>query len=262
MIDLHSHILPSIDDGASSIEVSLEMARMCVQDGVTHLACTPHIMPQVYDNTTENIILLVEKLQEILESKDIPLKLIVGADAHLCHDMLEKLADKRIPTLGQSDYFLFEPPHHVAPPRIVPFAKKIIENGFRPILTHPERLSWIESNYQTICELDEVGCVVQITAQSITGGFGKRALYWSERMLDEGRVDIIASDAHNIKSRPPGMSKARDLIAKRLGEDASILMTLSNPSSILKNEPTTPKSNQNLAITKTTTKWPFSWFKS
>lgn len=261
MIDLHSHILPGIDDGADSVEESLKMAQMCVEDGVTHLACTPHIMPQVYENTTEKIISLVTKFQKILELKKIPLTLVVGADAHLCHDMLEKLQDKRIPTLGQSNYFLFEPPHHVAPPTIVPFAQTIIANGFRPILTHPERLSWIENHYETMCKLGEVGAVVQITAQSITGGFGKRALYWSERMLDEGRVDIIASDAHNVKRRPPGLSKARDLIAKRLGESAASLMTIGNPGAILSNKPVAPKKNQHLTSSKKPKRSMFSWLK-
>jgi protein-tyrosine phosphatase len=209
MIDLHSHILPGIDDGAKDLEMSLAMARMAVEDGTTQIACTPHFMPGVYDNTIPAITNIISGLEAAFRDHDISLNLIRGGDIHIAPEIADGLAHGILPTIGESNYFLFEPPHHVLPPGIVKLCEGIMDAGFIPVLTHPERLSWIENHYDVICQLDKLGVVVQLTAGSITGSFGKRALYWSERMLDEGRVDIIASDAHNIRSRPPGLSRAR-----------------------------------------------------
>ncbi len=235
MIDLHSHILPGIDDGAKDIEMSLAMARLAIADGTTHIACTPHFMPGVYENNLPVITKLIAALEIAFLENNINLTLIRGGDIHIAPDIAEKLSNGTLPTLGTSKYFLFEPPHHVVPPGIKQLCKGIINAGYMPVLTHPERLTWIENNYQLICALDELGVVVQITAGSITGTFGKRAQYWSERMLDEGRVDIIASDAHNTGSRPPGLSRARDAITKRLSEEAATLMVQVNPECILQN---------------------------
>jgi len=259
MIDLHSHILFGIDDGAKDINLSLEMARLAVADGTTHIACTPHIMPSVYENTPAIISSRMTELQNALNNEKIPLKLIVGADAHLCFDMVEKLQAKAIPTLANTKYFLFEPPHRVLPPNITAFGKKIINSGYIPILTHPERLTWIETHYENICELDEIGMVIQITAASITGQFGSRAKYWAERMLDEGRVDIIASDAHDTKYRPPGLSKAKLEVTQRLSNEAANRIFFENPSLILNNKPIPKKTR--VKLQKPRFEWLLSKFK-
>ncbi len=221
--------------------MSLAMARLAVADGTTHIACTPHFMPGVYENNVPAITKLIATLEIAFLEKNINLTLIRGGDIHIAPDIAEKLSNGSLPTLGKSKYFLFEPPHHVVPPGVMQLCKGIMNAGYMPVLTHPERLTWIEKNYKLICALDELGVVVQITAGSITGTFGKRSQYWSERMLDEGRVDIIASDAHNIRSRPPGLSRARDVVAKRLGEAAATLMVKVNPDCILQNLPVSPK---------------------
>ncbi len=204
MIDLHTHILPGIDDGSSSVAMSLEMARMAVADGITHLACTPHITPGIYDNDPAGIAARVKALQTMLDNAGIALRLVAGADVHVVPDLAAQLSVGRLPCLEGTRYFLFEPPHHVAPPGLLRVAQEALDAGFVPVLTHPERLTWIEKAYDLICELDEAGVAVQVTAGSLTGGFGERAQYWAERMLDEGRVDIIASDAHDPKAPAAG----------------------------------------------------------
>ena len=241
MIDLHSHILPGIDDGAKDVFNSLAMARIAVSDGTTHIACTPHIVPDIYHNRPEEISQAISALKLALCEAGINLQLIPGADVHIVPDIVGKLEAGELPVLGNSRYFLFEPTHHVLPPSIVPLCKRIIAKDFVPVLTHPERLTWIENYHDIICKLDELGVVIQLTAMSITGKFGKRAQYWSQRMLDEGRVDIIASDAHNTRSRPPGLSRARDIVADRLNEDEAQKMVQANPARILADQPLATK---------------------
>src|SRR5574337_485004 len=113
VIDLHTHILPGIDDGAKSLELSLEMARIAVADGTTVMACTPHIYPGLYMNDGAGIRRARDKLQMALDLKQMPLRLVVGADAHLVPELRDGLKSGRVPTLHDSRYFLLEPSHHV-----------------------------------------------------------------------------------------------------------------------------------------------------
>jgi len=235
MIDLHSHLLPGIDDGAKDIEVSIEMARMAVADGIRIMACTPHIKPGVYDNDGPSIRAAVEDLAAVLLEREIDLYLLTGADVHLAPRLAEGMRSGRVLTVADSRYFLFEPPHHVAPPRLEEVAADLMRSGFIPVLTHPERLSWIETNYASVGRMFNAGVWIQLTAASITGEFGSRPLYWSERMLDEGMVHIIASDAHTTGRRRPNLSRARAKVAERLGEAEAEHVCLTRPYGIVKN---------------------------
>lgn len=235
MIDLHCHILPAIDDGAPDLSVSLAMARQAVADGIKIAACTPHILPGVYDNVGPVIRDAVERLSQILEDEGIPLSLIVGSDAHMAPDMIGGLQSGRIPTLNESRYLLLEPPQHVAPPHLREFTFRLMTAGYVPILTHPERLSWIESHYKIIQGLARSGVWMQLTAGSLTGRFGRRARYWSERMLDEGLIEVMATDAHDTESRPPRLAEARDLVAKRWNDDKAQDVVLVRPLDVVQN---------------------------
>lgn len=235
MIDLHCHILPGIDDGADSLETSLEMARIAVADGIVLTACTPHQMPGYYENRAEDIRRAVVALQARLDEAEIPLHLTTGADVHLVPDMAEGLKQGRLLTLAGGRYFLFEPPHNVAPPRLADSVFETMAAGFHPIITHPERLRWIEDQYDTMTLLAKSGAWMQLTAGSITGRFGKRAQYWSERMLDEGLVHLIATDAHNLRGRTPRIRAAVDLVAERLGQAAAHDMVVTRPKAVIEN---------------------------
>lgn len=251
MIDLHSHILHGIDDGAVDMQMSIEMAKIAVADGTTILACTPHFMPGVYDNSVAVLNRSVGELAKRLLEEKISLKLVTGGDLHIAPELHSQLARRTVPTLNNSRYFLFEPPHHVAPPNLIKYCQRLLDSGFIPVLTHPERFTWIENHYEVVCELDEIGVPLQLTAKSVYGGFGKRPKYWSDRMLEEGRVDFIASDAHNISSRPPGLSKAHEFVERRLGMKAADKILYTNPLQVVRNLPLTAKSPKTNAIMKT-----------
>ncbi|MBB4004835.1 tyrosine-protein phosphatase [Aurantimonas endophytica] len=235
MIDLHSHILSGVDDGAETLAMSIAMARLAVDDGVTVMACTPHIVPGLYMNHPREIARRVAELSAVLEDEQIPLRLIVGADVHIAPGLLDQLSGNAPPTLNRSRYFLLEPSLDVLPPRFVEFCGGLIAAGFVPIITHPERLAWVAGHYGVIRELAESGILMQLTAGSLTGDFGRSARVLAERMLDEGFCDIIASDAHGVASRRPGLSKARAIVAERLGEQEAENVVLVRPRVILEN---------------------------
>lgn len=246
MIDLHSHILPGVDDGAQSLDDSLAIGRMAEADGIEVMACTPHFMPGMYDNQAADIRARVKHLNAVFEREGLQLALVVGADAHIRPDFTQCLKAGQILTLHDSRYVLVEPPHHVLPPRFEDFMFNIAVSGFVPVLTHPERLKWIEGNYAVMQKLAASGVWMQITAGSLAGRFGKRPQYWAERMLSEGLVSILATDAHNTKSRPPLLAEAHDLACTRVGSEEAGHLVRTRPALILQNEP--PESAPQISV--------------
>ncbi len=240
MIDLHCHILPGIDDGAKTLSVSLEMARLFAADGVTHVACTPHILPGVWANAGPQIREAVASLQAAIDAEGIELYLVPGADNHVVPDFLAGLEDGRLLTLGDSRYVLVEPPHHVAPPRLEEFFFSILVAGYVPILTHPERLTWIEAQYAVLNRLVDAGVWMQITAGSLAGRFGKRTQALALRMLDDGLVHIIATDAHDTERRPPLLSEGWKIASDRVGAEEAERLVLGRPFAILQNQVLAP----------------------
>ena len=232
MIDLHCHMLPGIDDGAPDEETALAMARIAVGDGITVTACTPHIS-KFYDNSALLIRQRVSELQAKLDGEGIALRLMSGADAHLDSELLDCLRTGTTPTLNGGRYFLLEPPHHVAPPGFEESVLAFIETGYVPVITHPERLSWINTHYEVFRQLALRGAWMQITAGSLTGRFGDGAEYWGERMLDEGLVHILATDAHRVKQRAPLLAEGRQAAEKYVGKDEAHRLVFERPRGIL-----------------------------
>jgi protein-tyrosine phosphatase len=237
MIDLHCHILPGIDDGPTDLSVSLAMARCAVDDGIRITACTPHIYPGLYENHAEGIRSAIAAFRLALAEANIPLQLVEGADTHLAPDLLEGLRGGRIPSLNGSRYFLFEPPHHVAPPRLEDSVFNLVAAGYVPVITHPERLTWIEEHYPAFQRMLQAGAWIQLTSGSLTGRYGPRPKYWSERILDEGLCHILATDAHHIDRRPPLLAEAREVASRRLGSEEATHLVLTRPQGIIDNSP-------------------------
>lgn len=233
VIDLHSHILPGIDDGASSLKIALEMARIAVEDGTRVMACTPHIYPGLYMNDSTGIRRERDKLQQALQAQGIALHLVMGADAHLVPELLAGLKSGRVPTLNGSRYFLLEPSHHVLPPRFEESVFEIMAAGFVPVITHPERLTWIEEHYERFIVLAQRGAWLQLTAGALVGKFGKRARYWSERLLGDGVIHLVASDAHTVKLRSPRISDALGPLERILGPIEAQRLVQGRPQAIL-----------------------------
>ena len=238
MIDLHSHILPGIDDGAKTLEESLEMARIAVQDGITVMACTPHIYPGLYMNDKASIQAARDALQLSLNQHSIGLELVIGADVHFVPGLLEGLRTGVVPTLnGDTRYLLLEPSHHHAPPRFEELVFNIIASGYTPVITHPERLIWIEDNYPVFGRLVHQGAWMQVTAGALTGKFGHRAKYWGERLIGDGLIHILATDAHSTGRRKPVLSEGAEVAARLVGKDEAQQMVMGRPDAIMRNLP-------------------------
>lgn len=237
VIDLHSHVLPGIDDGAADLAQALEMARIAEADGIAVMACTPHITPGVFDNSGFRIRAATEALQEELAAAGIGLRLVAGADVHLVPDLAAGLLRGDVLSLGGSRYLLLEPPHHVPPPRFEDTVFELMGAGYVPVITHPERLLWIDSRLDVMQRLVEVGALMQVTAGSLTGRFGRRARHWAERLLEAGMVHVLATDAHDARRRPPHLDRARAIAAERVGEEEAWRLVYGRPWHMLNDSP-------------------------
>lgn len=237
MIDLHCHLLPGIDDGAPDEETSLAMARIAFEDGIRTTACTPHIYPGLYENDGNGIRARVATLQQTLTEAGIGLTLTSGADAHLTPELLDRLRARTAPSLHGGRYFLLEPPHHVAPPRFEESVFNFLVAGYVPVVTHPERLTWIERHYEMFKRLAHRGAWMQVTSGSLTGRFGDGARYWGERLLDDGCVHILATDAHSTRSRPPLLAEGQQAAEKWVGREEAQRLVTTRPQAILDNLP-------------------------
>ena len=235
MLDLHCHLLPGIDDGAPDIETSLAMARIAFDDGIRTIACTPHIYPGMYDNDGPGIRKAIAALQARLAEEGIGLQLVEGADVHLDANLVAAIDAGRVPTLAGSRYLLLEPPHHVAPPGFEQQVFEMMAAGIVPVITHPERLTWVEDHYDLFMRLVERGTWMQITAGALTGRHGRRPKYWAERFVGEGKAHLLATDAHDTRRRPPLLAEARDAAAIALGNVEAGHLVVTRPAGIVAN---------------------------
>lgn len=226
-----------MDDGSPDMETSLEMARVAVADGIVVMACTPQIMPGMYHHTAADIELGYAGFQRKLVEANIPLDVVVGCQAHNRPDFIQALTSGQLPTINNSRYVLFDPPRMVTPPRLEETLSAILDEGYVPILTSPEKLKWIESHFGVLERLVEYGVWMQLTAGSLTGHNGRQSLYWAEKLLDSGMVHILATDAHNLVSRPPILSEAYEMARSAVGTDEALNLVSTRPVNVLDNEP-------------------------
>lgn len=238
MIDVHCHMLPGIDDGAPDLPTALAMGRLAVSDGISCVACTPHIYPGLYENRADNIRTAVDAFRVQLMEVEIPLQLTYGADIQLVPSLPEALRSGVYPTLSGSRYFLFEPPHHVVPTHLIEVLFAVLAGGYIPVITHPERLTWLdEEHYGRLQAAVYQGAWIQVTAGALVGRFGKRPQYWAERLLDEGLVHILATDAHDTDRRAPRLAEGRGAAARWVGAAEADRLVLERPRAILEDLP-------------------------
>ena len=236
LIDLHCHLLPEVDDGAVDLKTSLAMARMSVADGVKVIACTPHILPGVYDNTGPDIRSRVQRLQLELDAAGISCRLVPGCDAHINPDLVSQLKSGSALTLNDSRYVLVEPPHHILPPNIDRLFFDLLAAGYVPVLTHPERMSWVDRNEELLNRLVLSGVWMQMTAGAIIGGFGEKVRRQAIKMLHRGMIHIVASDAHNTANRPPVMGEAFRALRDLVGLEEARNLVETRPAAILEDQ--------------------------
>lgn len=238
MIDLHCHMLPGIDDGPKTMDQSLAMARFAVEHGITHSVLTPHIHPGCYDNDYNKIRAVFETFQALLAEENIPLEIGMAAEVRVCAELPMMIAQKKIPFLGEwqgMKVMLLEFPHE----NLTVGAEKLIgwlmDRNILPLIAHPERNQSVMRQPDRIKPYKEMGCLLQITAGSITGLFGEASQKCALTYIEQDAAFVIATDAHNLHKRQPTLQSAKEFLLPIFGEDKVNSLLVSNPASILQN---------------------------
>ena len=235
MIDLHTHVLPGVDDGSRSMKESLELLTMAADSGVEILVATPHCnIPDVFDNyVSPELEDLFRKLDEARKNAGIPIRLLRGMEIFATPELPQLLRDRRVWTLNGTKYFLMEFAFDEDPDYCSRILRRCRDQGFRPIVAHPERYYFLQEDLQLAFEWCVEGYGLQLNKGSLLGRFGSAPQRTAELLLQHGLAACVASDAHNPKRRSTKMLDVRGLLLEEYGEDYMRLLLEENPKRIL-----------------------------
>ena len=233
MIDLHSHILPQLDDGARDLEESLEMARLAVESGVSHMVATPHCM----EGGARTVTAAVSYLQQALQTLQIPLSVLPGMELFGTQDTARLLREGRLLTLNGSRYPLIEFDFEGSGQEQTLILEQVLREGYRPVVAHPERYSYIQRQPRLLNDWVRMGCLLQINKGSLTGRFGHTPRELAMALAERGFATLVASDAHSARYRTPWMYDAWQTLARQISPLAAECLLLENPRRILNDAP-------------------------
>lgn len=219
MVDLHCHLLPDVDDGSNSMEVSLRLAREATENGVTHALLTPHHMNGHYVNHKQDVIRRTKEFQRQINTHNIPLTVFPGQEVRINGQLLEALDKDDILFADTADkYMMLEFPDDDVPHYTGQMIFDLQQRGIIPVIVHPERNTRIMAEPDLIYQLLEKGCLSQITASSYVGTFGKKVENFSRRLIEAGQGYVFASDAHDLPGRKYEMRQAFEKLSHEFGE--------------------------------------------
>ncbi|GAB3042047.1 tyrosine-protein phosphatase [Virgibacillus ainsalahensis] len=223
MIDIHSHILPGVDDGAKTEEDSMKMAREAVSQGIDAIIATPHHRNGKYDNERASIMQHVTILNELFAKEDIPLTVLPGQEVRINGEMIEEIETGGILSLNETKYLFVEFPSGHVPRYSSQMLFDIQVAGYTPIIVHPERNQELIEHPTKLYEFVKKGALTQVTAASVAGKFGKNIQKFSNQLIEANLTHFIASDAHNTTSRGFCMDEAFKKINNEFGSEASYM---------------------------------------
>jgi protein-tyrosine phosphatase len=237
VVDIHSHVLYGLDDGAKTLEDSVAMVRMAATHGTTDLVATPHASPDYAFDP----FLIEARLHEVASASGHALRLHFGCDFHLSHDNIEDaIADPGKYTINHGRYLMVEFSDLLIFQNTAEIFLRLQDAGMTPVITHPERNSLLRQRIEAMAGWVAAGACVQITAQSLLGDFGRRAVEFSRTLLDSKMVHFVASDAHDCEHRPPKLDLAYTWLAEHYGEEYAQRLCITNPSATLTGDPLEP----------------------
>lgn len=236
MIDLHCHFLPGIDDGAGDLTSALDLARAAVANGIRLSVLTPHLYPGRWENRRTVVEPVFDAFKASLAEHQIPLDIRLGAEVHLLPDSLALVDLDEVAFVGTwkgKRVMLLEMPDGQIPVGAMMAVKFLLKREVVPLIAHPERNKDVMRNVQKIAPFVAEGCLLQITAASVCGLFGNSAFETAKRLLDAGQVDVVATDSHNLRHRPPILAEAKQALAQRYGIETALRLTEFVPGAIV-----------------------------
>jgi protein-tyrosine phosphatase len=234
VIDIHSHILPEIDDGARSLSEAVDMAGIAAEDGIEFMVATPHMFNGLSPNPEPAEIL--DRVRRLNEAITSGLKILPGNEVHVSHEIAEQARDNRVMKINAGNYMLVEFPQLTIPVGAEELFYKLLLQGVHPILVHPERNAQVQVSPGIVARFIERGVYIQVTAMSVTGEFGPAAKIAADTLLRHNCVHFLATDTHRTRSRPPILSRGRDAAAALIGPDRARALVEDNPRAVINGE--------------------------
>lgn len=236
MIDIHTHILPELDDGARSLDESIQMGLTSAADGIRIMVATPHAHDSLHLTHEPGVIR--QKIEELNKGLEGKLEVVIGCELRFTHAVVSQVCvDKSAPTINGGPYVLIEFPHAVVPAGSERAVFELMNNGIKPIVAHPERNHQLMAEPGRFHRLVDMGVLGQLDSGSITGQFGKKVLETARIMTENGLIHVIASDCHNTRNRLPGLSSALAATSELIGEEYARMMVQDNPEAIINGKP-------------------------
>ncbi|MFY0761445.1 CpsB/CapC family capsule biosynthesis tyrosine phosphatase [Metabacillus dongyingensis] len=253
MIDIHSHILPGIDDGAATPAEAIQIAKAAVEEGITSIIATPHHQNGKYINSKQSILENVEELNVLLRNENIPLSILPGQETRIHGDLLNELETDVILPLNHTNYVFIELPSGHVPRYTEQLLFDIQLKGLTPIIVHPERNAEIIENPDLLYKLVSKGSLTQITSSSITGHFGKNIKKFTLQLIEAQLTHFLASDVHSLKNRPFRLADGYGVLNREFGSKAVYLFKentelLVKDMAVYKMDPTRIKKKKFLGI--------------
>jgi protein-tyrosine phosphatase len=231
-VDIHCHMLPCLDDGASSREEALAMAEAAVADGIATIIATPHQLGNHSQNSGQMIREAAVEFQRLLDQRHVPLQILPGADVRIEPDLLRRIRIGDVVTSAdRRRHVLLELPHDVYVP-LDRLLEELRAAGIVGILSHPERNRGLLRQPDVLHHLVERGCLLQVTAGSLTGAFGSQVQKFADSLVEQGLVHFVATDAHGVKSRPPLLGPAFARVVDLAGDTVAIELFCLNPKAV------------------------------
>ncbi|TGD22744.1 tyrosine protein phosphatase [Companilactobacillus suantsaicola] len=224
LIDLHCHILPGVDDGSKDMQMSLDLARAAVDQGITNSLVTPHHMDGEYTNHKKDVIRKTDEFQQALDSEGIPLTVFASQEVHLTGELMDAIAQDDVLFMDESNrYLLLELPHSGIPEYTADMIFDLTTRGITPVIAHPERNHGFQEDPDKIYDFVKMGCLTQLTSSSYLGIFGKHVQKLTENIIKANLGFVFSSDTHNFKGRRYLMREAFDKLEKEEGPERADL---------------------------------------
>lgn len=228
VIDIHSHILPGVDDGAQTESDSVLMAQAAIKEGITHIVATPHHRNRTYDNYRNEIRSNVQVLNELYESKGLDLTVLPGQEVRIYGEIETDLQQGEIQTVNDSKYLLIEFPSDSVPQYAGQLFYDLLMSGIQPIIVHPERNRELLRDHNKMYEFVRNGALTQVTAASVVGKFGKQIEAFSHQLIEANLTHFIASDAHNTTTRSFYLREAYHYIRSNISVELMYMLMENN----------------------------------
>ncbi len=236
MIDVHSHILPNIDDGSRSIEETFNLIKEAKEAGFEGIVCTSHYMENYYETNRPEREVWINAIHENLENKNIDMNLYLGNEIYMSDNIIELLEDGKATTMNDTSYVLFELPMNAEPMNLYDMVYEMQQYKIVPILAHPERYSFVQTDPELIYDLIDKGVLMQANYGSIIGQYGKKAQMIVQKFLENNMIHMLGTDVHRQNTIYPKIPEIILELKSLIGEEKVKELTTINPELVINNK--------------------------